>query len=113
MNAELLEILAVARADELALELPGPAAASVRLARGREGATGRGLPARRRDLLAGFERWRVARVDVRMRDALDLAFTHDLTISDASYLHLAIARKLPLVTLDADLRRAAGNRARP
>lgn len=64
-------------------------------------------------LLASFDRWRVVRVDVRARDAWDVAFAHDLPVYDASYLQLALARRLPLFTLDAELRRAAGKRARP
>jgi predicted nucleic acid-binding protein len=64
-------------------------------------------------LLAELDRWRVRRVDVRARDAWDVAWTHGLTLYDAAYLQLALARRLPIVTLDRELRRAAGARARP
>lgn len=64
-------------------------------------------------LLTSFERWRVRRVDVRARDAWDVAFAYGLTLYDAAYLHLAIERRLPIVTLDVELRRVAGARALP
>jgi len=38
---------------------------------------------------------------------LRLAETHDLTLYDASYLELAQRRRLPLATLDREMRRAA------
>lgn len=40
-------------------------------------------------------------------DVLQLAQTHRLTSYDAAYLELAIRRKLPLATLDLELRGAA------
>jgi predicted nucleic acid-binding protein len=64
-------------------------------------------------LLVTLDRWRIQRVDVAPRDAWDLAWAHDLTVYDAAYLHLSIAHRIPIVTLDAELRRAAGPRARP
>jgi predicted nucleic acid-binding protein len=42
-----------------------------------------------------------------MTEILDLADRHRLTAYDAAYLELAKRRRLPLATLDADLRRAA------
>jgi len=39
---------------------------------------------------------------------LQLAERHQLTTYDAAYLELALRRKLPLATLDRELRRAAG-----
>lgn len=64
-------------------------------------------------VLAGLARWRVCTVSVPWAGAWTLAWTHGLTIYDAAYLHVAIARDALLVTLDADLRQAAGKRARP
>lgn len=64
-------------------------------------------------LLSELDRWRVRRIDVGWKDAWDLALRHDITLYDAAYLHLAVARDLPLFTLDAELRAAAGKRARP
>jgi predicted nucleic acid-binding protein len=40
-------------------------------------------------------------------DAIDLAERHGLTVYDAAYLELAIRRKIPLATLDRQLREAA------
>ena len=40
-------------------------------------------------------------------DTLALARSQNLTLYDATYLELAMRRKLPLATLDADLRKAA------
>ncbi len=40
---------------------------------------------------------------------LELADIHALTLYDATYLELAQRRRLPLATLDKDLRRAAGH----
>jgi predicted nucleic acid-binding protein len=40
-------------------------------------------------------------------DAIDLADRHRLTVYDAAYLELAIRRKIPLATLDRQLRDAA------
>lgn len=39
---------------------------------------------------------------------LPLAATHKLSVYDATYLELALRLKLPLATLDADLRAACG-----
>jgi predicted nucleic acid-binding protein len=39
--------------------------------------------------------------------ASDLALSHKLTVYDAAYLELAKRLRLPLATLDADLRKAA------
>ena len=64
-------------------------------------------------LIEDLRRWRIRRVVVAARPAWDLAWSHGLTVYDAAYLHVAIARDLPLVTLDADLHGAAGRRARP
>ncbi len=46
-------------------------------------------------------------------DAWDVAWSYELTVYDAAYLHLALARRLPLVTLDVDLRATARGLARP
>ncbi|MGH9573709.1 MAG: type II toxin-antitoxin system VapC family toxin [Candidatus Acidiferrales bacterium] len=43
----------------------------------------------------------------RAANILSLAQKHRLTAYDATYLELAIRRKLPLATLDADLKIAA------
>ncbi len=64
-------------------------------------------------LLVDFEKWRVQSVDVTARDAWDVAWSYELTVYDAAYLHLALARRLPLVTLDVDLRATARGLARP
>lgn len=40
---------------------------------------------------------------------LELAEEHGLTVYDAAYLELALRRKLPLATLDAELQQAAAN----
>jgi|SRR5579862_2930483 predicted nucleic acid-binding protein len=40
-------------------------------------------------------------------DTLSLAERHGLTVYDAAYLELAIRRKIPLATLDRELRAAA------
>jgi len=42
-----------------------------------------------------------------MQAVTDLAIQNNLTIYDAVYLELAIRRKLPIATLDNDLRQAA------
>ena len=41
--------------------------------------------------------------------AIDLAHRHALTVYDAAYLELATRRKIPLATLDRELRAAAAN----
>lgn len=41
-------------------------------------------------------------------DTLALAEGHRLTVYDAAYLELALRRRLPLATLDKELREAAG-----
>lgn len=64
-------------------------------------------------VLADLARWRVRTARVPWAAAWKLAWAHGLTIYDAGYLHVAIARDARLVTLDADLRKAAGKRARP
>jgi predicted nucleic acid-binding protein len=38
---------------------------------------------------------------------LELSVRHRLTLYDAAYLELALRRKLPIATLDAELRAAA------
>jgi predicted nucleic acid-binding protein len=52
------------------------------------------------DMRAGPDAW---------ADILPLADRHRLTVYDAAYLELALRRKLPLASLDAELR-AAGVR---
>ena len=42
-----------------------------------------------------------------MAVTLNLGRTHGLTLYDAAYLELAMRLKLPLATLDSDLRKAA------
>lgn len=42
-------------------------------------------------------------------DTLHLAERHGLTVYDAAYLEIASRRKIPLATLDRDLRRAAAS----
>lgn len=42
-------------------------------------------------------------------DVLELAEENDLSVYDASYLELALRRRLPLATLDETLRQAAKN----
>lgn len=64
-------------------------------------------------LLTDLARWRVRTVPVPWAAAWKLAWTHGLTIYDAAYLHVAITQDALLVTLDGDLRKAAGKRARP
>lgn len=64
-------------------------------------------------MIAELSRWNVRRVDPPVREAWDLAWAHDLSLDAAAYLQLAVSRDLPLVTLDRDLRAAAGKRARP
>jgi predicted nucleic acid-binding protein len=44
---------------------------------------------------------------VRGKEVLALGEKHNLTVYDAAYLELARRYQLPLVTLDADLRKAA------
>jgi predicted nucleic acid-binding protein len=41
------------------------------------------------------------------RASIALAMRHRLTVYDAAYLELAMRRRLPLATLDSDLRKAA------
>lgn len=43
---------------------------------------------------------------VRAKDVVSIAEKHRITAYDAAYLELAFRRKLPLATLDADLRRS-------
>jgi predicted nucleic acid-binding protein len=45
--------------------------------------------------------------------ALQLAERHGLTVYDASYLEIASRRKIPLATLDRQLRAAAANEGLP
>lgn len=76
------------------------------------------LMARRRGRIS--EEWRASAIDqtgalpigvdmhlVSLAQISDLAGRHELTTYDAAYLELALRRKLPLATLDADLVRAA------
>ena len=51
----------------------------------------------------------MSRTDRVWGDSLHLAERHGLTVYDATYLEVAIRRRLPLATLDNDLRRAAGS----
>lgn len=56
--------------------------------------------------------WFPIRVDVRAEPeawlgALQLAERHGLTVYDAAYLEIALRRRLPLATLDRELRAAA------
>jgi predicted nucleic acid-binding protein len=64
-----------------------------------------------------LERLRLLPVEIEHRPAvwlaqqiLPLARTHRLSAYDAAYLELAIRERLPLATLDDDLRRAASGR---
>ena len=49
--------------------------------------------------------------DSRWETCFDLALKLDLTVYDAAYLDLAIREKIPLLTLDHQLQRAAGSRS--
>ncbi|MBK7975096.1 MAG: type II toxin-antitoxin system VapC family toxin [Deltaproteobacteria bacterium] len=62
-------------------------------------------------LLGETQGWLVTLVDVGWKDAWSVARRHGLTVYDASYLSLAIARDLSLLSLDDALVRAAGKRA--
>jgi predicted nucleic acid-binding protein len=48
-----------------------------------------------------------ATLEPALRATLAIARQHKLTVYDAAYLELALRRKLPLATLDDDLRRGA------
>jgi len=48
-----------------------------------------------------------ASIELALSATLSLASDHKLTVYDAAYLELALRRKLPLATLDEELRRAA------
>lgn len=65
------------------------------------------------DLLGDVASWPVRVVDVGWRDAWTLARRHGLTVYDAAYLALAASQDVRLLTLDAQLERAAGRRALP
>ncbi|GAB1389976.1 MAG: hypothetical protein AMXMBFR78_12470 [Rubrivivax sp.] len=64
--------------------------------------------AKRRELVATAQalRLRVDRGPVAMTALDDLAARHALSIYDATYLELALRRKLPLATADAELLKA-------
>lgn len=64
-------------------------------------------------VLANLSRLRVRQLNVRWRSAWTLAWAHDLTVYDAAYLHVALARDARLLTLDGALHAAAGRRALP
>jgi len=49
--------------------------------------------------------------DMVLQDILPLAREENLTVYDATYLHLAARLRIPLATLDTALREAARNRA--
>jgi predicted nucleic acid-binding protein len=58
--------------------------------------------------------WFPIHVDARAEpeawmDALVIAERYSLTVYDASYLEIAVRRKIPLATLDRELRMAAKN----
>ncbi len=65
----------------------------------------------RDELLASFRRLPIEYDAARATDAwglpVGLAHRHDLTVYDATYVALAIERRLPLATLDEAMRRAA------
>lgn len=63
---------------------------------------------KRRELVAaaGNLRLRIDREPVPITLLDDLAATHGLTAYDATYLELALRRRLPLATLDRSLRKA-------
>lgn len=76
----------------------------------------RRLPEQRESLLAAhdfLERMEIYEVEVRLGEVLDLAERAGITAYDASYLWLARALGLELVTLDARLARAARGRLTP
>lgn len=62
-------------------------------------------------MLAELATWPIEIVTAEWQDAWPLAWKHDLTVYDAAYLWLSLDRNLPLVTLDAAVRRAVGKRA--
>ena len=68
-------------------------------------------PAERVAIAAGLQaarQLRIEKVTPDMTEVLALAILSGLTVYDASYLWVARAMRLPLVTLDERLRRAAG-----
>jgi len=64
-----------------------------------------------RTLLKEVDGWPMEEVVVRWSVAWALAAEHRLTLYDAAYLALAFQRRLPLLTLDRALQRAAGGRS--
>jgi predicted nucleic acid-binding protein len=92
-----------------------PALWRLELANGLQSAVRRGriTAAYRDDSLADLGQMRIetdAETDVHAWSAtLRLAEKHELTLYDAAYLELAQRRRLPLATLDLELRRAADN----
>ncbi|MGD9905741.1 MAG: type II toxin-antitoxin system VapC family toxin [Vicinamibacterales bacterium] len=70
-------------------------------------------PRERMAIAAGLQaaaRLRIEKVTPDLSEVLALALLSDLTVYDASYLWLARAKRLPLVTLDQRLARAASAR---
>jgi predicted nucleic acid-binding protein len=92
-----------------------PALWRLELANGLQSAVRRGriTAAYREDSLADLGQMRIetdAETDVHAWSAtLRLAEKHELTPYDAAYLELAQRRRLPLATLDLELRRVADN----
>jgi predicted nucleic acid-binding protein len=92
-----------------------PALWRLELANGLQSAVRRGriTGAYRDDSLADLGQLRIetdAETDVHAWSAtLRLAEKHELTLYDAAYIELAQRRRLPLATLDLELRRAADN----
>jgi len=92
-----------------------PALWRLELANGLQSAVRRGriTAAYRDDSLADLGQMRIetdAETGVHAWSAtLRLAEKHELTLYDAAYLELAQRRRLPLATLDLELRRAADN----
>jgi predicted nucleic acid-binding protein len=92
-----------------------PALWRLEFANGLQNAVRRGriTAAYRDDSLAALGQMRIetdTETDVHAWSAtLRLAEKHELTLYDAAYLELAQRRRLPLATLDLELRRAADN----
>jgi predicted nucleic acid-binding protein len=64
-------------------------------------------------LLRTVEAWPTVLAAISWQSALHLALDQGLAVYDAVSLRIARDRKLPLLTLDRDLARAAGRLARP
>jgi len=56
-------------------------------------------------LLQNFQQIPIKYLNIKLSSTLNLALTHNLSFYDATYLHLSLSFKIPLLTLDNKLKK--------